>query len=79
MTVINIIFRVEEICKKYDKYDVDKQRELGASGDDAFSRLFNSIDTDIESVVHVRLSYSLSFETQGTFLLVTLFYICIVM
>ncbi|KAH0922438.1 hypothetical protein HID58_022456 [Brassica napus] len=37
---------------KYDKYDVDKQRELGASGDDAFSRLFNSIDTDIESVVH---------------------------
>ncbi|KAG2292776.1 hypothetical protein Bca52824_039445 [Brassica carinata] len=52
MTVINIIFRVEEICKKYDKYDVDKQRELGASGDDAFSRLFNSIDTDIESVVH---------------------------
>lgn len=59
MTVINIIFRVEEICKKYDKYDVDKQRELGASGDDAFSRLFNSIDTDIESVVHVRLSPSL--------------------
>ncbi|XP_056845591.1 syntaxin-72 [Raphanus sativus] len=52
MTVINIIFRVDEICKKYDKYDVDKQRELGASGDDAFSRLFNSIDTDIESVVH---------------------------
>ncbi|KAF8083378.1 hypothetical protein N665_0776s0004 [Sinapis alba] len=52
MTVINIIFRVEEICKKYDKYDVDKQRELGASGDDAFSHLFNSIDTDIESVVH---------------------------
>ncbi|XP_010425954.1 PREDICTED: syntaxin-72-like [Camelina sativa] len=51
MPVIDIIFRVDEICKKYDKYDVDKQRELGASGDDAFSRLFTSIDSDIEAVL----------------------------
>lgn len=55
MPVIDIIFRVEEICKKYDKYDVDKQRELGASGDDAFSRLYTSIDSDIEAVLRVRL------------------------
>ncbi|KAL1208111.1 Syntaxin-72 [Cardamine amara subsp. amara] len=51
MPVIDIIFRVEEICKKYDKYDVDKQRELGASGDDAYSRLYTSIDSDIEAVL----------------------------
>ncbi|CAN8255027.1 unnamed protein product [Cochlearia groenlandica] len=49
--VIDIIFRVDEICKRYDKYDVDKQRELGASGDDAFSRLYTSIDSDIEYVL----------------------------
>ncbi|VVB04938.1 unnamed protein product [Arabis nemorensis] len=51
MPVIDIIFRVDEICKKYDKYDVDKHRELGASGDDAFSRLFTSVDSDIEAVI----------------------------
>ncbi|KAA0035334.1 syntaxin-71 isoform X2 [Cucumis melo var. makuwa] len=40
MTVIDIIFRVDSICKKYEKYDVVKQRELNAYGDDAFARLF---------------------------------------
>ncbi|KAG7564548.1 Target SNARE coiled-coil homology domain [Arabidopsis suecica] len=51
MPVIDIIFRVDEICKKYDKYDVDKHREIGTSGDDAFSRLFTFIDSDIEAVL----------------------------
>ncbi|XP_010520358.1 PREDICTED: syntaxin-72 [Tarenaya hassleriana] len=51
MTVIDIVFRVEEICKRYEKYDVDKQRELGAYGDDAFARLYASIDSDIEDVL----------------------------
>jgi len=63
MPVIDIIFRVDEICKKYDKYDIDKHREIGASGDDAFSRLFTSIDSDIEAVLRVclLLSHSLFF------------------
>lgn len=63
MTVIDIIFRAEEICKKYDKYDVDKQRELGASGDDAFSRLYASIDSDIEAVLRVCLLYFFFFQS----------------
>ncbi|CAA6671644.1 unnamed protein product [Spirodela intermedia] len=32
MSVIDILTRVDAICKKYDKYDVDKQRDLNVSG-----------------------------------------------
>ncbi|KAJ8768661.1 hypothetical protein K2173_023565 [Erythroxylum novogranatense] len=51
MSVIDILFRVDEICKKYDKYDIEKQRELNAYGDDAFARLYASVDSDIEAVL----------------------------
>ncbi|XP_021746074.1 syntaxin-72-like isoform X2 [Chenopodium quinoa] len=52
MSVIQILFRVDEICKKYEKYDVDKQRERNATGDDAFARLYDTIESDIEKVIH---------------------------
>ncbi|XP_034688952.1 syntaxin-71-like [Vitis riparia] len=52
MSVIDIIFRVDQICKKFDKYDVDKQRDLNAYGDDAFARLYASVEADIESALH---------------------------
>ncbi|XWS73722.1 hypothetical protein CRYUN_Cryun02cG0152800 [Craigia yunnanensis] len=48
MTVIDILFRVDEICKKYEKYDPKKQHELNAFGDDAFARLFALVEADIE-------------------------------
>lgn len=49
MSVIDILTRVDAICQKYDKYDVDKQRESNVSGDDAFARLYASVESDIES------------------------------
>lgn len=49
MSVIDIIFRVDTICKKYDKYDIDKQREINANGGDAFAQLYDAIETSIEA------------------------------
>ncbi|XP_021751591.1 syntaxin-71-like [Chenopodium quinoa] len=49
MSVINILTRVEAICQKYDKYDVEKQRDSNVSGDDAFARLYSSVESDIET------------------------------
>ncbi|XVF69405.1 hypothetical protein PTKIN_Ptkin11bG0079400 [Pterospermum kingtungense] len=51
MTVIDILFRVDEICKKYEKYDPDKQRELNAFGEDAFARLYAQIEADIDKAI----------------------------
>lgn len=51
MSVIDILTRVDSICKKYEKYDVEKQRETNVSGDDAFARLYGSIEADIEAAL----------------------------
>lgn len=51
MSVIEILTRVDAICKKYDKYDVEKQRDLNVSGDDAFARLYAAVESDIETAV----------------------------
>ena len=53
MTVIDILTRVDAICKKYDKYDIDKQKDLNVSGDDAFARLFAVVEADIEAALQV--------------------------
>lgn len=62
MSVIEILTRVEAICQKYDRYDVEKQKDLNVSGDDAFARLYASVDADIEALLQVPLSLSLSFS-----------------
>lgn len=49
--MIEILTRVDAICKKYDKYDVEKQRDLNVSGDDAFARLYAAVESDIESAL----------------------------
>lgn len=54
MSVIDILFRVDFICKKYDKYDIEKQRDLNANGGDPFSLLYASIERDIEAALLVR-------------------------
>ncbi|XP_024631709.1 syntaxin-71 [Medicago truncatula] len=52
MSVIDILFRVDDICKKYDKYDIDKQRELNAYGDDGFARLYAAVDSTIQQALN---------------------------
>ncbi|KAJ7972420.1 Syntaxin-71-like protein [Quillaja saponaria] len=51
MSVIDILTRVDAICKKYDKYDVEKQKDLNVSGDDAFARLYADVESDIETAL----------------------------
>ncbi|XP_059646896.1 syntaxin-71-like [Cornus florida] len=51
MSVIDILTRVDAICKKYDKYDVDKQKDLNVAGDDAFARLYAAVEADIDAAL----------------------------
>ncbi|KAI4322242.1 hypothetical protein L6164_021953 [Bauhinia variegata] len=51
MSVLDLIFRVDSICQKYEKYDIDKQRELNAYGDDAFARLYATVDNAIQAAL----------------------------
>lgn len=52
MSVIDILTRVDAICKKYDKYDV-AQKDSNISGEDAFARLYAAVDSDIEAALQV--------------------------
>lgn len=49
MSVIDILTRVEALCQKYDKYDLDKQREQQISGNDAFLKLYTVFEQEIEA------------------------------
>ncbi|KAK9985488.1 hypothetical protein SO802_030439 [Lithocarpus litseifolius] len=51
MSVIDILTRVDAICKKYDKYDVEKQKDVNVAGDDAFARLYAAVEADLESAL----------------------------
>ncbi|GKV05660.1 hypothetical protein SLEP1_g17646 [Rubroshorea leprosula] len=51
MSVIDILTRVDAICKKYDRYDVEKQRDQNIAGDDAFARLYAVVEADIEATL----------------------------
>ncbi|TVT98782.1 hypothetical protein EJB05_55871, partial [Eragrostis curvula] len=51
MTVIDLLTRVDAICQKYDKYDVDKLNGANVAGDDPFARLYGSVDADINQCV----------------------------
>ncbi len=56
MSVIDILTRVDVLCKKYEKYDLDKQW-AGAdsmSGNDQFLRLYTVVEADIEAAREVR-------------------------
>jgi len=53
-SVIDILTKVDSICKKYDKYNVMKYRDSNVFGDDAFARLYASVDADIEALLQVR-------------------------
>ena len=62
MSVIDILTRVDAICSKYDKYDVEKQKHLNVSGEDAFARLYGAVDVDIEAALQVS---SISLKSNG--------------
>ncbi|KAM0904528.1 hypothetical protein ACQ4PT_017975 [Festuca glaucescens] len=47
MTVIDILTRVDAICQKYDKYDVEKLNGANVAGEDPFARLYGSVDAEI--------------------------------
>ncbi|KAK7337051.1 hypothetical protein VNO77_17609 [Canavalia gladiata] len=51
MSVIDILTRVDSICKRYDKYDVEKHKDSNLSGDDAFAKLYAVVDADIEAAL----------------------------
>lgn len=56
MSVIDILFRVEEICKRYEKYDIEKQCELNDYDDDAFASLYAFVESEIEAALRVGFS-----------------------
>lgn len=58
MSVIELLTRVDAICQKYDRYDIDKQKDSNVSGDDAFARLYSSVESDIEAALQVPLFLS---------------------
>ncbi|XP_022769718.1 syntaxin-71-like isoform X2 [Durio zibethinus] len=51
MTVIDLITRVDAICKKYEKYDIDKQKEANVTGDDAFAHLYGVVESELDAVL----------------------------
>lgn len=53
MSVIDILTRVETIAKKFEKYDLDKQREQQISGTDPFLRLYAVVEAEIEAIAQV--------------------------
>jgi hypothetical protein len=55
MSVIDILTRVDVLCKKYEKYDLDKQRGAAdsMSGSDQFLRLYTVLEADIEAAIQV--------------------------
>ncbi|KAE7999469.1 hypothetical protein FH972_003896 [Carpinus fangiana] len=53
MGVIDLITRVDAICKKYEKYDVDKRRDSIVPGDDSFARLYGVVEADTDGALQV--------------------------
>ncbi|KAF1897805.1 hypothetical protein Lal_00032565 [Lupinus albus] len=51
MSIIEILTRVDSICNKYDKYDLQKNKDSNFSGDDAFARLYAAVDSDIDAAL----------------------------
>ncbi|KAL4567059.1 hypothetical protein LXL04_022630 [Taraxacum kok-saghyz] len=53
MGVIDLITRVDAICTKYEKYDVDKQKDAAnnINRNDAFAGLYTAIESDLNQAV----------------------------
>ena len=56
MSVIDLLTRVDALCQKYEKYDLDKQRDQQQiSGTDAFLKLYTVFETEIAACAQVSL------------------------
>lgn len=53
MSIRDLITRVDAICQKYDKYDVDNHRDANVSGDDAFARLYTVVEAEAAAALQV--------------------------
>ncbi|KAJ8450247.1 hypothetical protein Cgig2_033441 [Carnegiea gigantea] len=53
MRLVDIITRLDTICKKYDKYDVDKQRDTAAASaaDDPFARFYSEFKSNVDDAL----------------------------
>ncbi|KAM1277174.1 hypothetical protein ACFX13_030310 [Malus domestica] len=51
VSVIDILSRVDSICKKYDKYDIEKHRNLNPAGEDAFTYHYAHVDSEIRATL----------------------------
>lgn len=57
MSMNDLIMRVDSICKKYDNYEIDQQKELNnIFWDDGFGRLYGVAEADLEAALQVSLS-----------------------
>lgn len=70
MSVIDIRFRVDAVCKKYDKYDIEKQRELNAYVNDSFAQIFHAIENEINATIRVRSFFFFFFFPPWFFVLI---------
>ncbi|XP_071691109.1 syntaxin-71-like [Rutidosis leptorrhynchoides] len=53
MGVIDVITRLDSICKKYEKYDINKQKEANdnINANDAFANLYTAIESDLDQAM----------------------------
>lgn len=51
MSVIDILTRVDTICKKYEKYDIELHKNQNISGSDAFARLYYVVEAELEAAL----------------------------
>ncbi|KAJ7536066.1 hypothetical protein O6H91_12G055400 [Diphasiastrum complanatum] len=51
MSVIDILTRVDALCQKYERYDLEKQRDQSSSTGDAFFKLYTVVERDIEAAL----------------------------
>ncbi|XP_009367871.2 syntaxin-71-like [Pyrus x bretschneideri] len=52
MSMNDLIMRVDSICKKYDNYEIDQQKELNnIFWDDGFGRLYGVAEADLEAAL----------------------------
>ena len=56
MGVADLITRVDAICKKYEKYDIDKLKDANnnINVNDAFTSLYTAIESDLDRVIEVQ-------------------------
>jgi hypothetical protein len=78
MGVIDLITRVDAICKKYDKYDVDKHKDSSVPGDDTFARLYGVVEADTDAALQVSVRGGLGWKGLFSFLLSDVSMLCLV-